>query len=98
MRAKVLVTKRIFPEAIALLEPHADVDYEATGEGLTSRELVVRACGKQVIVSQITDSLHRDVLAQLTGIGLISNVAVGYDNIDLEVATERGILVTNTPG
>ena len=98
MRAKVLVTKRIFPEAIALLEQHADVDYEATGEGLTSRELIARARGKQAIVSQITDPLPRDVLAQLTGIGLIANVAVGYDNIDLDAAPEHGILVTNTPG
>ena len=98
MRAQVLVTKRIFPEAIALLEQHADVDYEATDEGLTPPALIARARGKQVIVSQFTDSLRRDVLDQLPGLGLIANVAVGYDNIDLDAATERGILVTNTPG
>src|SRR5579864_4909887 len=98
MRAQVLVTKRIFPGAIALLEQHADVDYEATDDGLTSPALIARARGKQVIVSQFTDSLRRDVLAQLTSIGLIANVAVGYDNIDLDAATERGMLVTNTPG
>ena len=98
MRAQVLVTKRIFPEAIALLERHAEVDYESTDEGLTSRALIARARGKQVIVSQFTDPLRQDVLAQLTSIGLIANVAVGYDNIDLDAATERGILVTNTPG
>ena len=98
MRAKVLVTKWIFPEAIAVLEQHADVDYEATHEGLTSPALIARAHGKQAIVSQITDPLRRDVLAQLTGVGLIANVAVGYDNIDLDAATEHGILVTNTPG
>jgi glyoxylate reductase len=98
MRAQVLVTKRIFPEAIALLEQHADVDYEATDEGLTSPALIARALGKQVIVSQFNDPLRRDVLAQLPGVGLIANVAVGYDNIDLDAATERGILVTNTPG
>jgi lactate dehydrogenase-like 2-hydroxyacid dehydrogenase len=98
MRAQVLVTKRIFPEAIALLQQHADVDYEAMDEGLTSPALIARARGKQVIVSQFTDSLRRDVLDQLPGLGLIANVAVGYDNIDLDAATERGILVTNTPG
>jgi glyoxylate reductase len=98
MRAKILVTKRVFPEAIALLERHADVDYEATDEGLTSPALIARARGKQVIVSQITDPLHREVLDQLPGVALIANVAVGYDNIDLDAATGRGILVTNTPG
>jgi lactate dehydrogenase-like 2-hydroxyacid dehydrogenase len=98
MQAKVLVTKRVFPEAIALLKKHADVDYEATDEGLTTPQLIARARGKQVIVSQITDPLKDDVLAQLEGVGMIANVAVGYDNIDLESATKRGILVTNTPG
>jgi glyoxylate reductase len=98
MRAQVLVTKRIFPEAIALLRQHADVDYEATDEGLTSPALIARARGKQVIVSQFNDPLRRDILAQLPNVGLIANVAVGYDNIDLDAATERGILVTNTPG
>jgi glyoxylate reductase len=43
--------------------------------------------------------LSRDVIAQLdSSVRVISNVAVGYDNIDVAAATERRILVTNTPG
>src|SRR5215472_685692 len=89
MRPRVLVTKRIFPEAIALLDEHAAVDYEGTDDGLTTPQLIARARGKQAIVAQITDPLPAEVLAQLVGVGLIANVAVGYDNVDLEAATRH---------
>jgi len=97
-RPKILITKRVFPESIAMLEPHADLDYVATDEGLTPQELVARARGKQAILSQITDRLSRDVIAQLEGVKIIAQIAVGYDNIDVKAAKEAGILVSNTPG
>jgi lactate dehydrogenase-like 2-hydroxyacid dehydrogenase len=99
MKPSVLVTKRIYPEAVAFLRQHAEVDDVGTDEGLTTASLIERARGKQAIVSQLTDKLSRDVIAQLDPtVRVISNVAVGYDNIDLAAARERGILVTNTPG
>lgn len=97
-RPKILITKRVFPETIALLEPHADIDYVATDEGLTSEELIARARGKQVILSQITDRLSRDVIARLEDVKMIAQIAVGYDNIDVAAAGDAGILVSNTPG
>ncbi|HEV2200165.1 MAG TPA: D-glycerate dehydrogenase [Bryobacteraceae bacterium] len=97
-RPQILITKRVFPETLVLLEAHADVDYVATDEGLTPEELLARTRGKQVIVSQITDRLSRDVISQLDGVRIIAQIAVGYDNIDVAAATEAGILVTNTPG
>jgi glyoxylate reductase len=51
-----------------------------------------------VILSQITDRLSREVIAQLTDVKLIAQIAVGYDNIDVAAARAAGILVTNTPG
>lgn len=99
MKPPVLVTKRIYPEAIEFLREHAEVDYVGTDEGLTPAALIERARGKHAIVSQLTDRLSRDVIARLdTSVRVISNVAVGYDNIDIPAATERRILVTNTPG
>jgi glyoxylate reductase len=99
MKPHVLVTKRIYPEAIEILRQHAEVDYEATDEGLTPDVLVERSRGKQAIVSQLTDKLSADIIARLdASVRSISNVAVGYDNIDVPAATARGIVVTNTPG
>ena len=99
MKPPVLVTKRIYPEAIDFLRQHAEVDYVATDEGLTPSALIEHARGKHAIVSQLTDRLDRDVISQLdSSVRVISNVAVGYDNIDIAAATNRRILVTNTPG
>lgn len=97
VKPAVLVTKRVYPEAIELLQQYCEVDYEPTDDGLPASELLRRAQGKQAIVSQLTDKFTRDVIAQLKGVRVIANVAVGYDNVDLEAATEAGILVTNTP-
>lgn len=96
MRPSVLVTRRIYPEAIELLKKHAEVDYNSTDDILSRADLIERARGKTAIVSQLVDKFTRDVLAELD-VKLIANVAVGFDNIDVAAATERGILVSNTP-
>jgi glyoxylate reductase len=94
----VLVTKRVYKEAIDFLQQQADVDYVSTDDGLSPRELILRARGKQAVISHLTDKFSADVLAQLEGVRVISNVGVGVDNIDIAAATERRILVANTPG
>jgi lactate dehydrogenase-like 2-hydroxyacid dehydrogenase len=97
-QTKILITKRIYPEAVELLRRDFDVDYEGTDAGLTTDALVARSRGCAAVVSQLTDKLGADVLARLEGVRVIANVAVGYDNIDVPAATARGIAVTNTPG
>jgi lactate dehydrogenase-like 2-hydroxyacid dehydrogenase len=97
MKPVVLVTKRIYPEAIAWLRERAEVDYAETDDGMSAAELAARIRGKQAVVSQLTDKFPAEVLATLEGIRVIANVAVGYDNIDIPAATRHGILVTHTP-
>ena len=97
MKPAVLVTKRIFPEAIAFLKEHAELDYAESDDGMTAAELAARIRGKQAVVSQLMDKFTPEVLATLEGIKVIANVAVGYDNIDVPAATRHGILVTHTP-
>ncbi len=97
-RPRILITKRIFLEAIALLEPHAELDYNPTDDGFSGEELIARARGTDVILSQITDRLSRDVIAKLSDVHMIAQIAVGFDNIDVAAASEAGILVSNTPG
>lgn len=97
MKPQVLVTKRIYPEAIEFLERHAAVEYVNSDDGIGAEELARRIQGKQGVVSQLTDKFTAPVIAALDGIKVISNVAVGFDNIDVPAATRAGILVTNTP-
>lgn len=97
MKPAVLVTKRIYPEAIEYLKEHAEVDYANSDDGLPAEELLVRIRGKQAVVSQLTDKFTPAVMDQLDGLRVIANVAVGFDNIDVAAATRHKILVTNTP-
>jgi len=97
VKPSVLVTKRVYPEAVELLNTRCEVDYEPTDDGLTAEQLIERLRGKQAVMSQLTDKFTRDVIAQLEGLKIIANVAVGYDNIDVAAATHAGILVSNTP-
>jgi len=97
MKPAILVTKRIYPEAIEYLKQRAEVDYADTDDGLSAEELAERVRGKRAVVSQLTDRFSAEVLARLDGVRIIANVAVGYDNIDIAGATRAGILVTHTP-
>jgi len=85
---------------LAQLESIGDVD-RFLREGvdvMPHDELVSRVAGKQALVSMITDVIDREVIAAATGLKIIANAAVGYNNIDVKAARERAIIVTNTPG
>lgn len=97
MKNKVLVTKRIYPEAVELLRQHAEVEYVDSDDGLSAQELARRIAGKQAVVSQLMDKFSAPVIDTLEGLKIIANVAVGFDNIDVPAATRKGILVSNTP-
>ena len=97
VKRSVLITKRIYPEAVEFIARHCDVDYEKTDDGLPADQLLGRLRGKQAVVSQLTDKFTPEVIGQLEGIKIIANVAVGFDNINVPAATEAGILVSNTP-
>jgi glyoxylate reductase len=97
MKPTVLVTKRIYPEAIEYLKEHCEVDYVDNDDGLAADELAGRMRGKQAIVSQLMNRFTPEVIDSLDGVKIIANVAVGFDNIDVPAATHKGILVSNTP-
>jgi len=65
-----------------------------------SREELIAAMGKaQVLVPTVTDRIDAGVLSQAGDqLKLIANFGTGVDNVDLETARNRGIIVTNTPG
>ena len=90
-RPRVLMTHAILDPGPQLLEDVADVE---TG---TEPSIPARAEGCQGIVSQVMDRIDDEVLS-LPGLKIVSNCAVGFDNIDLAAATRRGVLATNTPG
>ena len=98
MRPKVLVTRKLLPDALAYLEEHARVEGGRETGGLTQRELKQRIEDKDGLFCLLVDRIDREVISAGRRLRIIANCAVGFDNIDVASARERGILVTNTPG
>jgi glyoxylate reductase len=94
---KVLVTREI-PEAG--LRPLEEFDMTMLSEFPPERdELLEAARGAAGILSTLTETIDTEVMdAAGDGLKVVANMAAGYDNVDVETADERGIVVTNTPG
>jgi glyoxylate reductase len=96
MPEKVLVTREIPDAGLRLLR---DFDVAVLAEGLPAREELLEAVhGAAGILSTVTESVDAELMdAAGEDLKVVANMAVGYDNIDLDAASERGIVVTNTP-
>ncbi len=97
MPSDVLVSKHIYQEAADYLLSRVRLDYHDSNDGLTATELKARLVGKDGLICQLTDKITPDLMAAIPGLKVISNVAVGFDNIDIPAATKLNIVVTNTP-
>ena len=79
-----------------LLDDNCEVDLH-DGTTLSEDAFIARLTGKHGLVSVFTDQVTRRVIESSPSLRVIANVAVGYNNIDLDAARERGVTVTNTP-
>ena len=93
----VLLTRRIPSSVLATLRAAHDVDlYEGPG-AMPRDDLVQRVRGKDALLCLLTDRVDDAVLAAGDSLKIVANIAVGYENVDVEAAKRRGIVVTNTP-
>ncbi len=98
MKPKVLITRKIFPEVLDYLEEHVDYEIGATEGSSNKEDLLDKVRDKKGILPLLVDTIDRDVMDAAPELIIIANCAVGFDNIDVSYAKQRGILVTNTPG
>lgn len=98
MKPKVLVTHRLLPEAIAYLQEYVDFEVGTQEAFLSKEELLEKVKDKEGILPLLTAPIDKDVMDAAPRLKIIANCAVGYDNIDIEYARMKGIMVTNTPG
>lgn len=96
---EVLVTRKIPDAGLDILRKEVNLDIYEGDTPIPRDELIQKIKGKHGLLCLLSDRIDRDVMdAAGTQLKIISNYAVGYNNIDVEEATKRGILVTNTPG
>jgi glyoxylate reductase len=98
MRPKVLVTREISADAIARLKEHFVVSANQKDDPVSPRQLLQKLKGMDGAVTLTTDVINDDVLAKNPQLKIVSNVAVGYNNLDVDAGTKRGVMMTNTPG
>lgn len=96
---KVFVTRKIMEEGIKLLkEKGFYVEVSPYDRPLTREELLEGIKDKDAVITQLVDKVDKEFFEAGKNIKIVANYAVGYDNIDLEEATKRGVYITNTPG
>lgn len=96
-RWRVLVTINIPEIGVEILKKYCQVDANTRDMNLSKEEIMDRLGDKQALCCGIADIIDGKVMDCGPHLKVISNYGVGYDNIDIEAATERKILVTNTP-
>ncbi|MCP5062313.1 MAG: D-glycerate dehydrogenase [Ignavibacteriae bacterium] len=95
---KVFITRKIQPIAKELLTKEGfKVSVFKKNRPITKDELLKKAKNADAIISLLTEKFDKDVIDQLPNCKIIANFAVGYNNIDVEYAKKKGIIVTNTP-
>lgn len=96
--AKVYVTRELPSGALDLLAGMAAVKVWPGELPPPPDVLLAEAADADALLTLLTDRIDAALMAAAPRLRVVSNVATGYDNIDVEEATRRGILVTNTPG
>jgi glyoxylate reductase len=97
VRPRVLLMHSVLDPGPSLLAEAAEVVAYPSNQKLDEGSIRRAAEGCAGIVSQVVDPIGETVLST-PGLKVVSNVAVGYDNVDVPAATRHGVMVTNTPG
>ncbi|MBM3926011.1 MAG: D-glycerate dehydrogenase [SAR202 cluster bacterium] len=97
-KPKVFVARRIFQEALDMISKEAEVELWEDEMPPPREVLLRRVEGKDGVLSLLTDKVDGELMDRAPKLKVISQIAVGYDNIDVAEATKRGIPVGYTPG
>lgn len=92
----VLLTARLPSSVMSTLESAFDIVLP-DAEPLSAETVRMVAPRAQALISMLTDTVDASVLEAGSDLRIVANVAVGYNNVDVEAARARGIVVTNTP-
>ena len=93
------VTNRIPEAAIELLREAGEVRIDERETTIPRQDLLQLVAGAEAVLTLLGDRVDEELLATAgPQLRCVANVAVGYDNVDVEAAARRGVVVTNTPG
>ena len=96
-RPSMLISRSLPADAVTRARARADVDVNEADAPLPRNELIRRLQGRKGLVCMISEAVDEELLASCPDLKVASNVAVGFNNIDVAAATRHGVVVTNTP-
>lgn len=97
-KPKVYCTHPLFEEARKILDARCDAEYWAGTERPPREEVLRRVKDREGLVCLLTEKVNDELLRVAPELRIAANVAVGFDNIDVDACTKRGVVATNTPG
>ncbi len=96
-KPKILVARAVFPEVITRLEQHFDVQSNQLDETWSKAQLIEKLQGKDGAFTTGGERIDAEVLAACPQLKICANMAVGYNNFDIDAMTAAGVLATNAP-
>ena len=96
-RPRVLVARAVFPETVERLRAHFEVEDNPDDVLFTKDQLIERLRGKAGAFTTGSERVDAQVLDANPQLRVVANMAVGYNNLDIEAFNARGVLATNTP-
>lgn len=97
-RPKVFVTREIPERGIRKIKERFEAEVWTEYAPPPKQVIVQKAANVDALASLLSDKIDGEVFDAAPNLKIVSQLAVGYDNIDIKEATKRGIYVTNTPG
>lgn len=96
-KPKILIARAVFPEVIARLEQYFEVESNQADQTWSKAELAARLRDKAGAFTTGGDRIDAEVLAACPQLKICANMAVGYNNFDIDAMTAAGVLATNAP-
>ena len=97
MKKNILVARRVFDSVLERLRVHFEVETNQDDLIWSKAELIARLQGKDGAFITASERIDAELLAACPQLRAVCNMAVGYNNIDLDACTARGVLASNTP-
>ncbi|MCU0761423.1 MAG: D-glycerate dehydrogenase [Hydrogenophaga sp.] len=96
-RPAILIARKVFPEVVAHLQQHFDVDMNETDDVLSPQQLAQRLQGKVGVLTTGSERVDAALLTACPQLKIVANIAVGFNNFDMAAINAAGVLATNTP-
>ena len=96
-KPKILVARAVFPQIIELLNQHFEVEANQADETWSKAQLAERLRDKDGAFTTGSDRIDAEVLTACPKLKICANMAVGYNNFDIDAMTAAGVLATNAP-